>query len=142
MKVDMTFHDGQLEASGSDVVGSFTFSGTYDRQDGSCSWTKRYRGRHQVTYRGVNDGQGVWGIWEIRQLWGLYVDRGVFHLWPQGKEPSDASQITERAQELLGEHNRGPWMRGVLSVVVLVAAAGLIIGARILIRYLLHLMRG
>jgi hypothetical protein len=142
MTLDMTFHDGLLEATGNDIVGQFTFSGTYDLQDGNCRWTKQYRRRHQVSYSGVNDGQGIWGVWEIRQLWGLYVDRGVFHLWPQGMEPRNASEITERAQELLGDNKRGPWAKGVLGVIVLVLGIGLYVGVKIGLRLLFRWLGG
>jgi hypothetical protein len=32
----------------------------------------------------VNEGQGIWGVWEIRQFGGWYTDQGVFHIWPEG----------------------------------------------------------
>src|SRR5262249_31559241 len=34
MTLDLTFHDGLIEAQGSDRVGAFTFSGSYDAKDG------------------------------------------------------------------------------------------------------------
>jgi hypothetical protein len=138
MTLDMTFHGGRIDASGSDVVGAFTFSGSYDLQDGSCRWTKRYKRRHAVSYRGINDGQGIWGVWEIRQLWGLYVDRGVFHLWPEGMEPADASKITERAQELLGDQKQNPLTKGLLGAFLLAGLIGLIVGIKFLLRYLFN----
>ena len=80
MMIDLTFGRGQLQAKGSDRVGPFTFHGDYDLADGKCRWVKQYLGRHRVTYTGINQGQGIWGVWEIRQLAGLYKDRGVFHI--------------------------------------------------------------
>jgi hypothetical protein len=65
--------------------------------DGKCEWTKRYFRKHSVTYRGVNGGHGIWGVWEIRQLAGLYVDRGGFHIWPEGTDVSQESDQTEQA---------------------------------------------
>jgi hypothetical protein len=97
MSLNLTFRDGQLDAKGEDDVGSFTFRGTYDLQDGTCRWIKKYRGRHQVSYSGVNEGQGIWGAWEIRYLWGLIHDKGVFHIWPEGMTPSAEADLTERA---------------------------------------------
>src|SRR5262249_28154371 len=82
---------------GSDVVGPFTFSGSYDAATGTCRWTKQYLGKHWVSYTGVNEGQGIWGVWEINLLWGLIRDRGVFHIWPQGMTPSEGAELTVRA---------------------------------------------
>jgi hypothetical protein len=97
MTLDMVFRDGQLEAQGGDRVGPFTFSGAYDITDGACTWTKQYLGKHQVAYSGVSQGPGIWGAWEITQFWGLYRDRGVFHIWPVGTTPSDDVNLTEKA---------------------------------------------
>jgi hypothetical protein len=79
------------------LVGPYTVDGTYDLATGRCEWTKQYLGKHAVAYRGINDGHGIWGVWEIRQLGGLYVDRGGFHLWPEGTDVSEASDQTEQA---------------------------------------------
>src|SRR5437867_3811958 len=81
--------DGELAGTGQDWVGSYTIDGRYELDTGRCEWTKQYLGKHAVAYRGVNDGRGIWGVWEIRQLGGLYVDRGGFHLWPQGTDVSE-----------------------------------------------------
>jgi hypothetical protein len=88
---------GQLVGTGRDWVGAYTIDGSYDTATGKCEWTKRYVGKHAVAYRGVNDGRGIWGVWEIRQLGGLIVDRGGFHVWPEGTDVSEESDRTERA---------------------------------------------
>jgi hypothetical protein len=119
MKIDLAFRDGQLEAQGSDIVGPFTFSGAYDRTDGACTWTKQYLGKHQVTYTGVTQGQGIWGAWEISILWGLYRDRGVFHIWPEGATPSDDVNLTEEA--FLGKAPERNIVLGVVGAVLLAA---------------------
>jgi hypothetical protein len=93
----LTWRDGTVTGAGHDRVGPFTINGTYDVVTGQCEWTKKYRGKHSVAYRGVNDGRGIWGVWEIRQLGGLYVDRGGFHIWPWGSNVSEESEHTERA---------------------------------------------
>lgn len=95
--LDLTFNDGELNGKGSDWVGRYIVSGQYDRASGKCDWIKRYLGKHSVAYRGINDGHGIWGVWEIRQLGGLYVDRGGFHIWPQGTDVSEESEQTEQA---------------------------------------------
>jgi hypothetical protein len=95
--LDLTCRDGELAGTGRDWVGPYTLEGSYDLGTGRCEWTKQYVGKHSVAYRGVNDGRGIWGVWEIRQLGGLYVDRGGFHIWPEGTEVSEESDQTEEA---------------------------------------------
>ena len=53
-----------IAGEGLDRVGPFTFHGDYDLADGKCRWVKQYLGRHHVTYTGINQGQGIWGVWE------------------------------------------------------------------------------
>jgi hypothetical protein len=132
MKIELVFREGQLEATGTDVVGPFTFSGSYDRADGECRWTKQYLGKHHVAYKGVTQGQGIWGAWEITQLWGLYRDRGVFHIWPEGATPADDVNLTE--ESFLGK----PPERNLIKTVI---GAGLLAGFYLLILYIRHLFR-
>jgi hypothetical protein len=117
MSLDLHFRDGCLEGKGSDAVGPFTFSGSYDTSDGKCRWIKQYLGQHAVTYSGVNEGQGIWGVWEINVLWGLIRDRGVFHIWPRGMTPADAD-LTERAFQ--GDSGNGRVVAGTLGLAFLV----------------------
>jgi hypothetical protein len=122
-KLHLSCRDGRLFGTGRDDVGAYTVDGHYDLATGRCEWVKQYVGKHAVAYRGVNDGRGIWGVWEIRQLGGLYVDRGGFHLWPEGTDVSEESERTEQAvlavmREELG--SRHPAAR--LGAVVLVAA--------------------
>jgi hypothetical protein len=93
----LTFRDGHMQGHGVDRVGSFSMEGTYDATTGDCEWTKRYHGRHSVYYKGINDGHGIWGVWEIKVLFGLYVDRGGFHIWPEGMTLSEETDRTEQA---------------------------------------------
>jgi hypothetical protein len=93
----LTCRDGRLMGTGHDWVGAYTVDGHYDLATGRCEWVKQYLGKHSVSYRGVNDGNGIWGTWEIRQLGGAYVDRGGFHLWPEGTDVSEESERTEQA---------------------------------------------
>jgi hypothetical protein len=132
MNLNLTFQQGRLEAQGTDWVGPFTFRGSYDPVDGKCTWTKKYLGKHQVSYAGVNEGKGIWGVWEIRQLWGWYRDRGVFHLWPEGMKPAADADLTERA--LLDEVGRMP----PFSVLVSLIAAGLLVAGLIAFRLFGH----
>lgn len=95
--VAMSFEAGTLDGAGTDRVGPYTVNGTFDSATGKCAWIKQYLGKHKVAYRGVNDGRGIWGVWEIRILGGLYQDRGGFHLWPAGTDVSEESDRTEQA---------------------------------------------
>jgi hypothetical protein len=121
MALDLTFNGGQLEAHGSDPVGSFSFQGDYDRAEGKCRWIKYYHGKHHVTYSGVNEGEGIWGVWEIRLLGGLYLDQGVFHIWPRGMTPTAAAEATVSGYL---SHQRARWLKR-LGFVVLGGAAAL-----------------
>lgn len=89
--------NGVLAGTGEDWVGLYTIDGHYDLASGQCVWTKQYLGKHAVAYRGVNDGRGIWGVWEIRQFGGLYIDRGGFHIWPEGTDVSEESDEAEQA---------------------------------------------
>ena len=95
--LNLSWQNGIVTGDGRDRVGAFTIDGTYDTLTGRCEWTKQYVGKHAVAYRGVNDGRGIWGVWEIRQLGGVYVDRGGFHIWPEGTDVSEESDQTEQA---------------------------------------------
>jgi hypothetical protein len=126
MTVDVTFRDRQLKAKGADAVGPFTFRGSYDPRDGKCRWTKQYLGKHPVSYSGVNEGQGIWGVWEIRLFWGLFRDRGVFHIWPQGMTPPVEVDLTERAFH--GDPGEGRVVKGL-------AGGGLLLAVYLFFRY-------
>jgi hypothetical protein len=93
----ITWSSGKFTGSGKDRVGPYTVNGTYDLATGRCEWIKQYLGKHSVAYRGINDGHGIWGVWEIRALGGLFVDRGGFHLWPEGTDVSEETDRTEQA---------------------------------------------
>jgi len=128
MTLDLTFRDGTLTSNGSDRVGPFNFSGSYDPEDGKCHWTKKYLRKHSVSYAGMNEGKGIWGVWEIRLLGGLYHDRGVFHIWPNGMSPDAEADRTERAL-LDSVSGRPPFV--ILSGVI---GFGLLIALYILVR--------
>src|SRR5438876_729871 len=91
MELLLTFRAGTMTGEGRDVVGDFIIRGRYQVGDGSCHWTKRYLGRHDVFYRGFNEGKGIWGIWEIPGD-GL---KGGFHIWPEGMADPSNPQLSE-----------------------------------------------
>jgi hypothetical protein len=123
--VTITYSRGEMTGRGYDRVGSYTIDGTYDAGTGQCEWTKQYLGKHSVKYRGLNNGQGIWGVWEIRQLAGLFTDRGGFHIWPEGSDVSEESERTEQAvlAVMRKEFGSRAWrgLRWLLLVAVVVA---------------------
>ncbi|MBN9119991.1 MAG: hypothetical protein J0I06_12650 [Planctomycetes bacterium] len=126
--LSLSWNNGIVTGEGRDRVGAFTIDGTYDTATGKCEWKKQYVGRHSVAYRGVNDGRGIWGVWEIRLFGGLYADRGGFHLWPEGTDVSEASDATERAvtAAMYKEFgNRSSPFHPVVGALFLLACAGL-----------------
>lgn len=78
--LEFHFAAGRVTGSGYDVVGRFTFSGTYD-DSGHVSMVKHYIGAHQVIYEGTWDGEGtIFGQWTISGVWS-----GPFALSPDGE---------------------------------------------------------
>src|SRR5207249_1161403 len=65
MDLRLTFQNGKITGTGRDRVGEFTFQGRYNLIDCICQWIKRYIGKHDVAYKGYNEGKGIWGIWEM-----------------------------------------------------------------------------
>jgi len=97
MEPILTFYHGKLTGEGRDWVGQFIIRGRYQLRDGRCYWTKRYLGKHEVFYKGFNEGKGIWGVWEIPTEAAPEFKNGGFHIWPEGTpEPSD-STLTEKA---------------------------------------------
>lgn len=83
MELQLTFANGKLRGEGRDFVGEFVLSGDYSLESGECSWWKQYVGQHNVHYKGVNEGQGIWGVWQI-VYFGRVLDHEGFHIWPEG----------------------------------------------------------
>ncbi|WZP00689.1 hypothetical protein EP7_002338 [Isosphaeraceae bacterium EP7] len=78
MDLRLTFQNGSITGTGRDRVGEFTLNGKYDLDDGRCYFHKRYKGMHDVYYKGFNEGRGIWGTWEIPPVY-----TGGFHIWPE-----------------------------------------------------------
>ena len=98
MDLRLTFRQSELTGEGRDWVGLFTIRGRYSITDGKCYWTKRYQGKHDVFYKGFNEGKGIWGTWEIPpnqnagQRW-----HGGFHIWPEGMPDPTQRHLVEAA---------------------------------------------
>src|SRR4051794_34784171 len=86
----LRFGGGQVEGSGRDCIGRFTFAGTYDDR-GSVTLVKQYVGRHRVQYQGTYDGEGtIYGRWSIYDVYS-----GPFALSPVDFDvPADAAILT------------------------------------------------
>lgn len=96
MSLTLSFFDGKVQGEGTDSVGEFAMSGSYELSNGTCSIVKSYVGAHEVVYEGRNedDGMWIWGLWHIAT-----TDRGGFHLWPAGEEDPTGARL-KAAKEL------------------------------------------
>ena len=98
MDLHLTFHQGGMTGEGRDCVGPFTVRGRYEVVTGQCHWTKRYVGKHDVFYKGFNEGKGIWGVWEIPAAQNQGVTfRGGFHIWPKGMPDPTGDRLAEEA---------------------------------------------
>ena len=87
----LRFADGKVSGEGRDMVGRFTFSGSYDETTGAVRMVKQYIGKHQVLYVGQPDGEGsIQGTWFIGNL-----DSGSFLLRPALPKPTCDEPIQE-----------------------------------------------
>jgi hypothetical protein len=84
MDMHLTFARGSVAGEGNDDVGVFFIRGKYDTATKECYWTKSYAGGHEVFYRGIREGKGIWGKWEIDS-----ITTGGFHIWPRSDETGD-----------------------------------------------------
>lgn len=96
MELHLTFTQGGMQGEGRDWVGKFIIRGKYELPDGRCHWTKRYLGRHDVFYKGFNEGKGIWGTWELSGLPSEGYCKGGFHIWPEGMpDPTQSTLVAE-----------------------------------------------
>ncbi len=75
MHMFLTFENGKIRGEGTDYVGPWTATGSYDESTKQCQWVKQYVGRHLVEYAGIASENGIQGVWQI-------VGQGEFHIWP------------------------------------------------------------
>lgn len=79
MRIHIAFHKGKIQAHGSDYLGRFTLTGTYDSDSGAVNFSKVYESSLSlVLYHGYNEGKGIWGGWRFPDI----SDRGDFYIWP------------------------------------------------------------
>ncbi len=100
MELALTFRAGVVTGEGRDRVGEFLIRGRYEVESGQCWWSKRYLGRHDVSYMGYNEGRGIWGTWETPES------------PPQGRLPhlarGDGRPDKAKAGRLRGNPHRSP----------------------------------
>lgn len=78
MHLYMNFQQGEISGEGTDYVGPWVITGTYDVSNRVCQWEKQYLGKHRVVYEGKITENGIQGVWNIRN-W----NNGPFHIWPR-----------------------------------------------------------
>ena len=89
-----------LHQQGVEVVGIFDESqalGRYSVDDGQCHWVKQYIGRHNLFYKGYNEGKGIWGTWEL-VVPGASATGG-FHIWPEGEADPTRPHLEEAVDQ-------------------------------------------
>jgi hypothetical protein len=92
MAMSLDFASGKVTGSGSDPVGAYIWSGTYDPKAETCQLTKQYVGAHSVEYSGYADENGIWGKWGIRS-----GRTGEFHIWPKKLGATDGEKEEKEA---------------------------------------------
>ena len=89
MSLHLTFSEGLIDGEGCDEIGDFAIKGRYNKDNGEVIMHKRYINRHDVYYRGFNEGKGVWGTWHIDHF------VGGFHVWPEGMPDPTTPRMEE-----------------------------------------------
>jgi hypothetical protein len=90
MNLGLTFAKGTITGEGHDDVGPFVIRGKYDGKSAECHWTKSYVAKHDVFYKGFQEGKGILGGWEIGTKF-----HGGFHIWPVGSGGGDDETETK-----------------------------------------------
>jgi hypothetical protein len=97
MELRLNFRGGTLTGEGRDWVGPFLVRGRYSVADGRCHWQKRYLAKHDVYYKGFNEGKGIWGVWDMPTEVHPDVRTGGFHIWPEGMPDPTQPALSEEA---------------------------------------------
>jgi len=83
----LAFLSGEITGGGKDIIGRFTFTGSYDIRSGEIVMMKQYIGKHRVLYQGNPDGEGcIQGTWSIGGTSGGFLLRPAVPR-PRGDEP-------------------------------------------------------
>ena len=97
MELRLTFRTGVMIGEGRDWVGAFSVKGEYNVTDGKAWWHKKYVGKHDVFYKGFNEGKGIWGTWEIGHPSIGVLATGGFHIWPEGQGDGSTDHLEAEA---------------------------------------------
>ncbi|MEM9259725.1 MAG: hypothetical protein AAGA62_08765 [Bacteroidota bacterium] len=94
MRFQLDFTEGKITGTGGDNIGSFSWKGTYDVTTMAVKMTKQYLGKHQVSYEGMADTNGIYGSWSIPP-W----SSDGFHIWPvaRAEEAQEVEEVVEEA---------------------------------------------
>ncbi|MES1161383.1 MAG: hypothetical protein ABUM51_11535 [Bacteroidota bacterium] len=92
MAMTLDFSNGTIHGAGSDPVGVYTWTGTYDTKAETCQLAKTYVGAHSVEYSGYADENGIWGKWSIKKR-----STGEFHIWPKKKGAGEDNEEIKEA---------------------------------------------
>lgn len=113
MEIDLIFSLGTVYGGGVDDVAPFTWKGKYDLENYKLEMTKTYA-THQVYYRGDIDENGIWGTWEMMDLFErvpqhmlgslkqalAHLLRGGFHIWPKKNAKNvHSARVVEEVEE-------------------------------------------
>jgi hypothetical protein len=91
MHLYLEFADnGAIAGEGTDYVGPWQASGTFEADSGRVEWTKLYLGKHKVRYQGVLTDQGIVGDWTISSWLA-----GKFHIWPVQRGDIQAAYLAD-----------------------------------------------
>ena len=93
MHLYMSYENNEIKGEGTDYVGPWVATGSYDLDLGVCNWEKSYLGKHKVIYSGRLTENGILGKWEISFL------NGPFHIWPKGLNHFDELYLREELTE-------------------------------------------
>lgn len=98
MHLYLAFVDESIKGEGTDYVGPWTCSGTYDPETNVCVFKKDYLGKHSVTYSGHASENGIVGQWEIACLLS-----GEFHIWPRSRTDLNELYLQQDLDHSLGQ---------------------------------------
>ncbi len=86
----LKFKNNKITGGGSDDVGTFKWTGTYDKEELKCNIVKQYA-THVVYYQGNVDENGIWGHWSIPPF-----AKGGFHIWPKSNSSNHAKKEVKK----------------------------------------------
>ena len=98
MHLYLEIEDQTIKGEGTDYVGPWNLSGTYDEKTAECTWVKKYMGKHNVTYVGKLGPNGITGSWSIGGLL-----NGPFHIWPKQMTHFNELYMTEDLERQAAE---------------------------------------